>query len=365
MPATLRVGAQPPQQNPMANDYVIEADLAVGTLPEVLALWVRNLHGHDDLSAGAKAESGYLKNPAAPGVLLTLRHGAEQPVCGAQGLHPRRLHLGNSSLLAAGLADFAVDLAHRSVGPALMLTRQAVQLGRARFDLLYGLPNQKAQGVCLRAGLRKLGTFQRHAKLLRSHLALRRKLPGLAAVLLAPLADTCLRLLDTWMQWRLPRRLHLRDTTWDAAALDALWTQRPRDLLLSERSAAMLRWRYDQPGRGAWVISLASTVAGQNAGYVVWRRDADLVEVGDFFTIEPARDTAALLLALARRLRCDGAASMTLAFFGRQSVVTGLAQAGLVPRPEQTALLKAPSPDRPDLDNAQNWYLTGFDNDAD
>ena len=124
----------------MATTYSIEAADLAQAAPEVQDLWVRNLAGHDAYSAAAKLRLGYVDNPAGPGVVLLLKAAGLAAAQGAQGLHPRRFHLGESALNAIGLADYVVSPEHRSLGPALMLARRSAQLGVERFDLTYGLP---------------------------------------------------------------------------------------------------------------------------------------------------------------------------------------------------------------------------------
>lgn len=343
--------------------HIQEADLSASAAA-IRSLWIANLVGHDEHSAAAKLRLGYADNPAGAGcALLLYPQDGTQPV-GVQGLHPRIFHLGSARLSAVGLADYAVDANHRSLGPALMLMRHGTQLGQARFDLTYGLPNQKAAAVLARAGLRRLGQVQRFAKPLRSREQLAQRLARPLATLLAPLVDAALWVDDLRRSLVCRPRLSCHEVGWDAAELDALWSQRPASLLLSERSAAMLRWRFGTPERGHWRLSIARDAVGAMCGYVVWRLLDGFVEVGDFFSDAPDELTAPLMLAFARAARRTGAASISVSFFGRAAVVQGLRRSGMAARPQRAPLFKLPGADAA-LDDPERWYLTGFDNDAD
>jgi hypothetical protein len=348
----------------MAISYHIEeADLSTAAAA-IQGLWVANLIGHDVRSAAAKLRLGYAENPAGPGTAILLYAQGDARPSGVQGLHPRIFHFGNRRLRAAGLADYAVDSAHRSLGPALMLMRRGIELGAERFDLTYGLPNQKAAAVVARAGLKRVGMVRRYAKPIRSRAKLARRLPPMIAAMCAPLVDGGLRLRDALRSAGLRRRLECRDADWNDTALDALWARRPASLLLSDRSAAMLRWRFGVPERGQWKLCIAHDEDGTAQGHVVWRLHDGFAEIGDFLSTDPDALTAPLMLAFTRLARRAGAASMSVTFFGREQVASALLISGLVLRPQEAPLFKLPGGPLA-LDAAEVWYLTSFDNDAD
>ncbi len=81
-------------------------------------------------------------------------------VVGANGMVRRRFWLAGRELRAVVNCDFAVDRAHRSLLPALSLLRMFREDVAARFDLAYGFPNGKAEGVLKRAGFKELGPHQ-------------------------------------------------------------------------------------------------------------------------------------------------------------------------------------------------------------
>lgn len=348
----------------MAISYHIqEADLST-TAAAIQALWVSNLVGHDPRSAAAKLRLGYVDNPAGRGCALLLYPEGDSQPTGVQGLHPRVFHYGAQRLSAAGLADYAVDPAHRSLGPALMLMRHGCRLGAERFDLTYGLPNQKAAAVLARAGLKRFGMVRRFARPLCSRALLAQRLPSWLAALGAALVDVLLRLRDKCRTATQKPRLECRDATWEDPALDEVWAHRPASLVLSDRSAAMLRWRFGTPDRGNWQVCVARDVAGVARAHTVWRLRDGVAEIGDFFSSDPERLTAPLMLAFARRARRAGASSISVQFFGCKGVTRGLLASGMALRPQQAPLFRLPG-GPPELDSPERWYLTSFDDDAD
>ncbi|MBK8743147.1 MAG: hypothetical protein IPM02_28435 [Betaproteobacteria bacterium] len=151
---------QPPRAH--GGYSVREADLDVDAA-SIAALWAENLAGHDLHSANTKLSLGYRDNPAGGASVQLLMVQGEQQAQGAQGLHTRRFWLGKRPLRGAGLADFVVNVAHRSLWPALLLMQHCTQMGAGRFELIYGFPNPKAVTVCERGGLKRFGQIRRYA----------------------------------------------------------------------------------------------------------------------------------------------------------------------------------------------------------
>ncbi len=345
------------------NYYLQEADLEVSAVA-IQQLWIANLFGHTQESAPAKLRLGYVANPAGQGCIVLLHTSVDGTAVGIQGLHPRTFYLGTKRLRAVGMADFAVESGHRSLGPALMLMRFCARVGAERFDLIYGLPNQKAAPVLVRAGFRRVGVVRRYAILLGSQARLSHYFPSWLVTLTAPVVDTALIARDFWRSKTTSLRLVCEPADWDNAEVDALWALRSTQLLLSERSCQTLRWRFGVPGRGPWKFCLCRDPQGVVRGYVVWRIVDGFAEIGDFFSADPETWTTPVLIAFMRLARQLRVTSVSVAFFGNESVVEGLLVAGMTLRPQEAPLFKLPGGPL-ELDAAEHWYLTSFDNDAD
>jgi hypothetical protein len=352
-------------QPAMSIKYVVEEADLEQRRADFVSLWAAHLSGGrrtaDD--AAAKLDAGYLHNPAGPGHGFLMSTQGGTAVAGVIGLHPRRFRAGAERIRAANLADYAVDPAHRTLGPALLLMKHGLTAARKHFDLVYALPNRSSQAVCLRAGLKRLGQLQRHARPLSTRRHLRSRLGALAAVL-APLADGAIRLVDAARALRLRGGLHWNDTDFDAPALQRVWDQQAAAFLMSERSPAMLRWRYASASRGAWRLSVALGAEGEPVGYVVWRLHRGAADVGDFLSVDAERWTAPLMDGFARHVRRHGADAVSLMFFGAPAVEAGLRAAGYHLREGGMPLFIA-TPCVEGSEEARRWYLTAFDDDAD
>lgn len=347
--------------------HVVEASLP-REAPDVLRLWLDCLENFTPESASAKLLAGYVDNPAGPGLVLLLRTGADGETVGVQGLFPRRLHLGSASWRAASISDFAVAQSHRSLGPALMLVRAIAEVARERFELTYGLPNASATAVCTRGGLRRVGMIRRHVKVLRWQHLLARHMPTWMAIVLCVLTHP-LRMLHSRLRQLAARpRLHCREADWTDPAIEMIWSRRPADLLLSERTAAMLAWRFGRDVRDGWKLSIAADGAGQPCGYVVWRLQSSVIEIGDVFASDPAHQLAAVLLSFFPEAAKTGASSVSMEFAAPPALVERLRRAGMRVRDEPSPVFEVPQREGKgpaQAGDVRPWYLTRFDNDAD
>jgi hypothetical protein len=349
----------------MSTKYVVEETDLGAHRAEVVSLWLANLAvgAHSPADAQAKLQTGYLDNPAGPGHGLLLRPQGESAAAGVICVHPRSFHLGAERIRAANLADYAVNAAHRTLGPALMLMKHGLALGREHFELVYALPNRSAQAVCARVGLKRLGRFSRYARPLSSLRFVQARWRGAAAVV-APVADAALRVADALRSLSLRPRVRLHEAGFDTPALAALWAARAPAMLLSDRSPRMLTWRYASAARGTWRLCIAHDPTDAAVAHIVWRLRSGAAEVGDFLSVDARRWTAPTMDAFAQHARRCGADSVTLMFFGDQVVVAGLRAAGYRLRDEGEPLFVI-APSIAAASAPQRWHLTAFDDDAD
>ena len=348
----------------MSEKYSIsEADLLTSG-PGIEALWMRNLAGHDAASVHVKLRLGYRENPVGAGIVLVLAADGSPQAQGVQGMQPRVFHLGTRSFRAVELADYVVNAEHRSLGPALMLLRRAAQIGAERFDLVYGFPNAKAVPVFVRAGFKQLGLLHRYAKLLRSHTQLARRMPAPLAQLCAVVVDGVIALVNGIRSRLRGKRLVCEAVDWDDRAIDELSISGGETMLLSERSGQCLRWRFGTLRRAAWQVCIARDARAVACGYIVWRDLNGNAHIGDFFATDPDSGTCSLMLAFAYFARRAGMQSISAHFFGPLRIIKQLSAAGLIERPDNSAIFTSTAGAIPHI-STEAWYLTGFDSDSD
>ncbi len=328
------------------------------------ALLTRNIAGLSLEAAQRKWASGYLANPAGGGFGMGLRH--RDAWVGALCLQERRWHFGSTVAQVLCLADFNVDAEHRSLGPALALMKAAVAEAEARTVAVYGFPNAAASGLVKRAGLSRLGRMQRFGKLLSLRFLDRKNAERTSPVraLLAafsPVLDPLVRLLDAALRLQRGGKLRASAAGFSEAWMDDVWEHRDASVQLSERSAAVVAWRYRSDLREGWRVARIDNRASVQVGYVVWRLLNGIAEIGDVFCAHALRDTTDALLAFSVHARREGALAVSMEFFGHAGVTAAIRRAGFLSRNTDDEILGRGTA----LSAwAEHGYLTGFDRDT-
>lgn len=209
----------------------------------VLAVWRGNIGKEDRLAA--KFDWFYRRNSEGPPLFVLLRDTRAGEWVGIATLGPRRLILDEREIMAGLLADFVVAPHHRSLGPALMLQKELVELGAARFDFIYGFPNPKALPVFRRAGFAIMGHLERHARIILHSEYLSRSLPRAISIPLGKGLDFPLR-----SQLALDGARGLLRSSFQVRAdprMSALWASSKSARALTKiRDIAYLHWRFDE-----------------------------------------------------------------------------------------------------------------------
>ena len=361
--------------------YEVSGEPPANVREELCRLWSTNLA----LGAGAAAHFRWLYEHAlgpAETVFVLRAAGTDGPatMVGSVGFSPRTFQLGRGQLGRAAVAgDLVVDLAHRSLLPALRLVR-ALREGVAReFDVSYGLPNPKAEGVMLRAGFTRLGTMTRYARVLRhapflGTVAQRLAAPPWLAALverpavrraLSPLVDVSRLGLSAVRVAQAVAHYQLRFGTTFDDRFDELWARVRGDYeIVGARTAAFLRWRYPS----CEVATLVRRADRALVAYAIVERDhaTGAAYLRDVFGHRHA--LGALLDLLLPALYARGVASVSIRFLGAPQFTAELAARGFEARPETRTVVvqvgAARDAARAHLEDAGHWHLLDIDEDT-
>lgn len=296
----------------------------------VLSVW----RGHlgKEASLPAKFDWFYRQNPYGPPLLMLLRHGPSGTVVGVGAAGPRRMRLGERTILAGVLVDLAVVPHHRSLGPALTLQKALAIEAKGRFDLLYGFPNSKALPVFLRAGFTILGKLERHSCVLRHSEYLTREMPRGLALPLGAVLDAraaAKRAIDAWGSSR--PRFSFRERS--DPRMDALWANADKsDALLAIRDTSFLRWRFeDVPNAPCHYLLVEGSARDELRAWFACAREGNHLHVLDFWSADGASGaSSADVGALLRAAFAEGYASVTVEYAGPSSRFSSFAKAGFV-----------------------------------
>lgn len=358
--------------------YEVERVRPEDVRDELLRLWRENLKL--GVSPDEKFRWLYRDAPLPADSVFVLRaRGADgrAALVGANGVAVRRFQLGAATGRAGITSDLAVDAAHRGLLPALRLVREVNAFALSDFDVTYGFPNKKAEGVMVRGGFRVLGKTARYARVLRhasyaARLKEREGVPellllaaehpalvrvGSVGVDLARLAMSAPAVARARVRYRL-----VWETRFDER-FDALWERaRAEYEIVGERTSAFLAWRCRSPE----VATLVRRTSGELVAYAVVERDpaTGAVHVRDLFGHK--RDLGALLDLLLPALWRRGAVSVSLRLLGAPEIVALLEERGFERRAEsRTAVVQAGRGALGDrLEETRRWHLFDVDEDT-
>lgn len=299
-------------------------------------IWQQGLAGNQRMEA--KFEWFYRNSPAGMPLVCVLRVLPGDTAVGTASAGPRRMLWRGREIRAGLLVDFAVLPAHRSAGPALMLSRAMVEHGRQHFQLLYGFPNPRAAAITRRAGHQHVADMRRYVRVLRHGPYLRRKgMPGLLARSLGWCLD-CVA-----VSRRRARQLRSVKLRWQWAdhadpRFDALWQASGHgDGLLQIRDAAMARWRFEQcPFVDAHYLLATDRTTGDLRAWFAVAVENDMLKVLDYWSADALAGLSITcvdgLLSAARR---RGHVSVSFEFAGPATRLHAWRRAGFVERDQR------------------------------
>lgn len=344
------------------------ASADLGTSQELIAgLWRQGLDGLVGAAAEAKYRHYYVDNPAGTGICVVLRDAANAEAIGVQGLIPRAFHIGQRRISAAALADYVVVPRHRSLGPALLLMRTSIAVSRERFNFVYGTPNQKSRAILKRAGINAFSALTRYTKVIRSASYWRGRLPQWIVPTVAVAADALIGIVDVSRGLLYGRHLTWGERNSFGADFKEIWEARNvPDLVVGERSASALQWRYSSSDPASpWRLSIATDSSKTPMGYVIWRQCNGIAMVSDFFCRNVDSASKALLQSFSRYVRRFPVHRVSLEFFGCDRVAAALGACGFAARDQSSIVMVERSGDECDGPQvtSSTVFMTSFDRD--
>ncbi len=361
--------------------YRVTHQSALDARLDLLRLWRDNLSPSVPLEA--RFDWMYRTAPAASSVVLMLEASADKgaTVVGTNGVVPRVVRIAGRDLRGGISCDLAVDRDHRALAPALALVRAVRADVGPRFDVVYGFPNAKAEGVLKRTGFHQLGRARRWVKVLRyrryvAGAASRLEVTGVARWLsqrpalanaVAAVADTASALGARLL--RLPQYLVFVTSVVASPpeTLDGLWTEaRDEYPIIGDRSRAFVSWRFAMTPATRFV-TIRRRGASLPDAYAAVEQDHDTgaLHIRDLFGHRPALGALVdAVLAFAWRA---GASSVSVRFLGAPDVEGHLTARGFTPRGESRCVVVAACdavPDHAAIEDAARWHLFDVDEES-
>ncbi|MBI1422089.1 MAG: GNAT family N-acetyltransferase [Gammaproteobacteria bacterium] len=320
---------------PVSKYMVRAADMA-SDRDVVLALWGQAFPA--PAQHPIKYDWCYGHTPQGVGRLYLLVYGEDGSVIGVQGIVPRRWWLHGEIKNMGICADLVVDKQHRSIGPALAMVRQVIEIehSSSHTELLYGFPNTKSEALYRRAGYHKAGELTRYVRPLRLHVWLSRKgLPAIVARVLAKPADLARQLRVRFASLSAARHWRMVTVNEFDARFDALWARVAATAFapMVMRDSAFLRWRFGNHFAGQTRIMVLENRKNQIDGYVAYLvNPGNMVVVLDFLVADNTTMLSGLLNLFICEMYQRHYAGVTLEFSGTESISQTLLRCGFSPR---------------------------------
>jgi len=332
----------------------------------LLRLWSHNLPVRGD--AAAKLAWQYLDGPSGRAQAFLLHDEAGEVGCA--GITVRELWYRERPLRVALLADFAIDRAHRTAMPALILQRTVKRHVDGAYDASYGFPNANAVAIHRRIGYHELGTMSRYVRVLRhgGYLARRydRPVTARAAGVAIDAAKLAVRTARTLRPSRTAALRWLPDVD---ARFDRLWQATRGSVgIACRRDAAFLRWRFlRKPDEHVAIAALVDRKTDELRAYaVVGGEPGGMAVLLDVFGALGA--IGDLLTFLMPALYWRGYRSVGFRFLGDPRVTALLVAHHFSLRDQNRVVIihegQACPIDPAVLRDRNAWYLTDLDEDT-
>jgi hypothetical protein len=310
----------------------------------------------------------YLGNPEGRSRVWLLEDPCGNAV-GTGAAHFRSMHVRGEVVRAMVLGDFAIDPAHRSLGPAIRLLRamlSPMEEGACAFS--YDLPSPTVLQIHVRMGAGELAPLQRWVYLLRATPVFEKRWGRTArAALAGGLAGLALRARDAL---RRPSRgvsceVLEGEPGPEFDGLDGRIG--PSAAVRGRKSAAFLAWRYGPRSFRPHRI-VAARRGGELVGWAIAHTFTEgVLTIVDLVSIDDRDVRRSLLSALIRIGREAGAYALSA-----NSLATGpsadlFRESGFRPRERLTGpavFVRDGSPLEATLLEPRNWWITDGDRDA-
>ena len=331
---------------------------------KILSLWKENLPD----SSKSRFSRVYQANTGGRSWVWLATASGEGIHIGTTGLCSREISVNGCGTNAGVAMDFAVQQAHRGLGPAMKLQRAVTSsLQDKEIDFIYAFPSDQASSVFRFVGYETVGAMTRWAKILSSREKLKATLENsFAARVASAIVDRVSAYRSVERTYKAPDGLIGEDGTAFDERFDSLWRVARRHFtIIGDRSSAYLNWRYPDVGSPSRSLFTVSTDSGTRLlGFVVYLVRDSVAHVEDLLVGNPFQDLDYLLGEFVAQMRKRGVHVITLSYIGNKTVVDRLVAWGFVAREVHRTIMvfvNGGYESAPFLLDPQQWHLLNGD----
>jgi len=310
----------------------------------------------------------YLENPDGPAVVWTVRVRSTRAIVGFTACVPRRVLVSGVEQMAWVGADFSIDPAFRTLGPAVKLRRQASQqINAGRSALLFAHPNEKMAPVHARCGHQVLGAMVQMARPLQvaaklSHRPGGALLAGMSRMTMDPLIRGLTRLACPLS----PSLRVLSEPAFDQS-FDELFSAHAADYpVIGVRDSRYLNWRWNR--RSGDEIRVIVDSDGQRLrGYAIVSIKKDEILIRDLFPVAAVETMDRLLNAIVRLGMDERKIALRTYFLEGNPLIAHLRRRFFFPRMEPSKVyvyVPADSALYNPVTALNSWFMTLADRDV-
>jgi len=348
----------------MTRYSIINADVQ-NNRDDILSLLMKNLKG----PSSDKYVWNYNQCPYGSAHCWLAKHEQSNTFIGTAALFPRVILVKGEPVYAAIAGDFAVDIQHRNLIPALALQKEIQsKIHDTKFKFIYGLPNKQSKGILLRMGYKKIGMFAHFIKPLKSEYQSNKYIHSfLQLKIFARAGDIFIKSFAKENRYKTTLKYSIITPEYFDDRFDVFWKNVSKHFtIIGERTSIFLNWRYIQSPAKKYKIFCLLNEHNDIIGYSVYFIENNMCHIMDML-FEPSTEVLSLLLAeFSRFIRMKGVGSISVDYLGGSLLEKKLREFNFLPIKNETDLIiYSPNiADNTDLLNKENWHFLAGDNDV-
>lgn len=308
-----------------------------------------------------------LVNTASGRMLLYKDDSLNEHQIGSLNVLSRVFLVNRKHYKASLLGDFVVELQHRTLSPALKLSKDIAKYALEDSVFVYGFPNKKAFPVLKMSGFESIGLLTRYAYVTSYSIFLPRTfhipvIPFFVGAIIDLIKGTWTHFINILsLSNHKVEEVSVFDGDFDNLIKYSEFNQ----LVANTRSAAYLNWRYfKNPEHDYRVLTCRRNDDNLPKGYAVIEVEQDVIHIRDIFATT-STVFSVLLKAVKEMAISSNFGVVSFSFLGANSVVDLIKKSGFKPRESiRHFIVKTDNKELwKMLNNKDNWFIVDGDED--
>ena len=308
-----------------------------------------------------------LVNTASGRILLYKDDSLNEHQIGSLNVLSRTFLVNRKHYKASLLGDFVVELQHRTLSPALKLSKDIAKYALENSVFVYGLPNKKAFPVLKMSGFKSIGLLTRYAYITSYSIFLPRifhmpVMPFFVGAIIDLIKGSWTHFINILsLSNHKIEEVSAFDDDFDTLIKYSEFNQ----LIANTRSAAYLNWRYFKNSEHDYrVLVCRKNDNNFPKGYVVIEVEQAVIHIRDIFAA--TSEVFSVLLKAVKEMAINiNSGVISFSFLGASSIIDLIRKSGFKPRESiRHFIVKADNEELWNmLNNKDNWFIVDGDED--